>query len=78
MPSSSISTPRSDERDHWVHVHRNAQRRVQRDRGPDQIDITLRDIMALQEVARGIRAVDFEALGLWSTRTRSMSSGLDL
>jgi len=37
---------------------------VQRDRGPDDIDVTLRDLVGLQECAGGVRAVDLEALGL--------------
>jgi hypothetical protein len=35
---------------------------MQRDRGPHRIDILLRYPVAAQEVARGVRAVQLEAL----------------
>jgi hypothetical protein len=35
---------------------------VQGDRGPDRVDILLRDAVASQEVPGDIRAVDFEAM----------------
>jgi len=46
-----------------MHVDRNAWRRVQCDRGPDSIDVALRDLMGFQEGACGIRAVHLESLG---------------
>src|SRR5258708_40045030 len=52
-----------DEGDDRVHVHGDTRRRVQRDRGPDELYVALRDFAGLQEVARGVRAVDLEALG---------------
>jgi hypothetical protein len=61
---------RGEKGDNRVHVHRNARRRVQCDRGPDKIYVVLRDFMGLQEVARGIRAVDLEALGLAAVLAR--------
>src|SRR5712671_135812 len=45
-----------------MHVHGDAGRRVQRDRRPDRVDIRFRDAVAAQELARRVRAVDFEAL----------------
>ena len=50
------------QRDDRVHVLRDARRRVQGDRGPDRVDVLLRDAVASQEVTGGIRAVDLEAL----------------
>ncbi len=47
-----------------MHVLRDARRRVQGNRGPDHFDILLRDAVASEEVTRGIRAIDFESLGL--------------
>ena len=45
-----------------MHVLRYARRRVQGDRGPDGVDIVLRDAVAAQEVTGGICAVNLEAL----------------
>jgi len=45
-----------------VHVFRDARRRVQCDRGPDRINILLRDAVTSQEVAGDVGAVDFEAV----------------
>ena len=53
---------RGDQRDHRMHVLRNAGRGVQRDRGPHRVDILLRYAVAAQEVSRGVGAVDLEAL----------------
>jgi hypothetical protein len=47
---------------HGMHVLRDAQCRVQGDRGPDRVDILLRDAAASQEVPGDIRAIDFEAM----------------
>src|SRR5262249_44410436 len=52
------------ERDDWMHVHRDTRRRVQCDCGPDKVDVSLPDIVGLEEVARRVCAVDFESLGL--------------
>ena len=52
-----------DEGDDRVHMHGDTRRRVQCDRGPDEIYVALRDVVGFQEVARGVRAVDLEALG---------------
>ena len=41
---------------------RDARRRVQGDRGPDRVDIVLRDAVASQEVAGDVRAVNLEAM----------------
>ena len=40
---------------------RDARRRVQSGRGPDCIDVALRNPVAAEEIAGGVRAVDFEA-----------------
>src|ERR1700720_3183398 len=53
---------RRHQRDHRVHVLRNAGRGVQRDRGPHRVDILPRYAAAAQEVAGGVRAVHLEAL----------------
>ncbi len=42
---------------------------MQRDRGPDELYVALRDVVGFQEVARGVRAVDLEALGLAAVLT---------
>ena len=62
MPSTSISTPAVNKRNHRMHVLWNARRGVQRDRGPHRVDILLRYPVAAQEVARGVRAVHLETL----------------
>ena len=46
-----------------MHVHGDARRGVERDRGPHEVDVAWRDVVGLQEVARDVRAVDLEALG---------------
>ena len=51
-----------DERDDGMHVRWDAGRRVQRDRGPDRLDVLLGDAMAAEEVTGSIGAVDLEAL----------------
>ena len=51
-----------DERDDGMHVLRDAGRRVQRDRGPDRLDVALGDAMASEEVTGSIGAVDLETL----------------
>ena len=48
--------------DDGVHMLRDARRRVQSDRGPDRINVALRNAMAAEEIAGGVCAVDFEAL----------------
>ena len=53
---------RRHQRDDRVHVLRDARRGVQRDRGPDRVDVGLRNAVAAQEVARGIGTVDLEPL----------------
>ena len=40
---------------------RDARRRVQSALGPDCIDVALRNPVAAEEIAGGVRAVDFEA-----------------
>jgi hypothetical protein len=44
-----------------VHELRNTGRRVQRDCGPDCLDVALGDAMALQEIAGDVGAVDLKA-----------------
>ncbi len=41
---------------------RNARRGVERDSSPDRISIRLGNAVAPQEITRGVRTVDFEAL----------------
>ena len=51
-----------NERDDGMHVLWDAGCRVQRDRGPDRLDVALGDAMAAEEVAGRIGAVHLEAL----------------
>src|ERR1700723_3250674 len=51
-----------DERDDRTHTLWDAGRRVQRDRGPDCLDIPLGDATAFEEIAGGVGAVHLEAL----------------
>jgi len=45
-----------------MHVRRDAGRGVQRDGGPDRLDLALGDTMTAEEVTGSIGAVDLEAL----------------
>ena len=45
-----------------MHVLRDAGRRVQRDRGPDRLNVALGYAMAPEKVASGVGAVDLETL----------------
>ena len=58
MPSTSIS----NERDDGMHVRRDAGRGVQRDGGPDRLDLALGYAVAAEEVTGSIGAVDLETL----------------
>ena len=57
-----------DERDDGMHVLWDAGSRVQRDRGPDHLDVPLGDAMAPEEIAGGVGAVHLEALVRASVR----------
>jgi hypothetical protein len=45
-----------------MHVLWNTGRRVQGNRGPDDVDILLSDPMATKEIASSVRTIDFEPL----------------
>ncbi len=45
-----------------MHVLGNTGRRVQGNRGPDDVDIRLSDPMATKEIASSVRTIDFEPL----------------
>src|SRR5215469_2543713 len=62
MPSASISTPAVTSAMTGCMKLRNAGCRVQRDRGPDRLDVALGDAMAAQEIAGDVGAVHLEAL----------------
>src|SRR5712671_8198743 len=51
-----------NERNDGMHVLRDAWCRVQRDRGPDRLDVPLGDTMAPEEIAGDVGAVHLEAL----------------
>jgi len=53
-----------------VHVLRDAWRRVQSDRGPDRIDVALRNAVAAEEITGGVCAVDFESFVRAAVRGR--------
>ena len=44
-----------------MHVFRNAWRGVESDGGPNFLDVSFRNAVASQKVARGIRTIHFEA-----------------
>jgi hypothetical protein len=62
MPSTSHLDAGGDERNDGMHVLRDAWCRVQRDRGPDRLDVPLGDTMAPEKVSRDVGAVHLEAL----------------
>src|ERR1700753_2226597 len=45
-----------------MHVLRDGRRGVECDRGPHEVDVLLGDVMAAQEVARGICTVNLETI----------------
>lgn len=60
--------PGADLGDIRLHVLRDAGRGVQREGGPQRVDIALGDAVAAQELCRVIGAVHFDALALAAAR----------